>query len=68
MPCSWYVGEGNSNQTVNGTPLSNGMWNFMFDGLYSATFFTLEAGAGGTGEDGDATLMPLDAIQDAACF
>ena len=58
------VGEGSSNQTVNGTPLSNGMWNFLFDGLYSETFFTLEAGAGGTGEGGDATLMPLDAIQE----
>ena len=58
------VGEGSSNQTVNGTPLSNGMYNFLFDGLYSETFFTLEAGAGGTGEGGDATLMPLDAIQE----
>ena len=58
------VGEGSSNQSVNGTPLANGMWNFIFDGLYSETFFTLEAGAGGTGEGGDATLMPLDAIQE----
>jgi hypothetical protein len=58
------VGEGSTNQTVNGTPLANGMWNFLFDGLYSETFFTLEAGAGGTGEGGDATLMPLDAIQE----
>jgi hypothetical protein len=58
------VGEGSSNQSVNGTPLANGMWNFLFDGLYSETFFTLEAGAGGTGEGGDATLMPLDAIQE----
>ena len=58
------VGEGSSNQSVNGTPLANGMWNFIFDGLYSETFFTLEPGAGGTGEGGDATLMPLDAIQE----
>ncbi len=58
------VGEGSSNQSVNGTPVANGMWNFIFDGLYSETFFTLEAGAGGTGEGGDATLMPLDAIQE----
>jgi len=58
------VGEGSTNQSVNGTPLRNGMWNFLFDGLYSETFFTLEAGAGGTGEGGDATLMPLDAIQE----
>ncbi len=58
------VGEGSSNQIVNGTPVSNGMWNMIFDGLISSTFFTLETGAGSTGEGGDATLMPLDAIQE----
>ena len=58
------VGEGSSNTQVNGVPVTNGGWNFIFDGLYSETFFTLEAGAGGTGEGGDATLMPLDAIQE----
>ena len=58
------VGEGSSNTQVNGVPVTNGGWNFLFDGLYSETWFTLEAGAGGTGEGGDATLMPLDAIQE----
>jgi len=58
------VGEGSSNTQVNGVPVTNGGWNFIFDGLYSETFFTLEAGAGGAGEGGDATLMPLDAIQE----
>ena len=58
------VGEGSSNQTVNGTPVSNGMWNMIFDGLISSTYFTLETNAGGTGEGGDSTLMPLDAIQE----
>ena len=58
------VGEGSSNQIVNGTPVSNGMWNMIFDGLISSTFFTLETGAGSMGEGGDATLMPLDAIQE----
>ena len=60
------VGEGSSDQFVNGSPVSNGFWNFLFDGLYSETFFTLEVGAGGTGEGGDTTLMPLDAIQEVA--
>lgn len=58
------VGEGTSNQGVNGTPLANGMWNYIFDGLYSQVFFTLQTNAGGTGEGGDTTLMPLDAIQE----
>jgi hypothetical protein len=58
------VGEGSSNQVVNGTPVTNGMWNMIFDGLYSSTYFTLETNAGGTGEGGDSTLMPLDAIQE----
>lgn len=58
------VGEGSSNQIVNGSPVTNGMWNMIFDGLISSTWFTLETNAGGTGEGGDSTLMPLDAIQE----
>ena len=40
------VGEGSSNQIVNGIPVPTAMWNIIFDGLYSRRFFTLETECG----------------------
>jgi len=58
------VGEGTSNQIINGAPVTGGSWNMMYDGLYSDTFLTRDPGAGGTSDAGDTTIMPLDAIQE----
>ena len=60
------VGEGTSNQIINGAPVTGTeSWNMMYDGLYSDTFLTRDPGAGGTSDAGDTTIMPLDAIQEA---
>ena len=58
------VGEGTSNQIINGAPVTGGSWNMMYDGLYSDTFLTRDPGAGGTSDAGDTTIMALDAIQE----
>ena len=50
------VGEGSSNQIVNGTPVANGSGTLCLTVCTRTTFFTLETGAGGTSEAGDTTL------------
>ncbi len=57
------IGEGSQNTSVNGTA-GQGQWNFIVDGLYTETLFTLEPEVGGQSEGGDTTLLPLDAIQE----
>ena len=57
------LGEGSQNTSVNGTA-GQGQWNFIIDGLYTETLFTLEPEVGGESEGGDTTLLPLDAVQE----
>ena len=58
------VGEGTSNQIINGVPTAGGSWNMILDGLYSDSLLSRDPGAGGAGEAGDTTIIPLDAVQE----
>jgi hypothetical protein len=56
-------GHGSSTTNVNGTTDGEGD-NMILDGVYGKTQFTGEFTFGGSGEAGDATLIPLDMIQE----